>query len=59
MSALPFTDADYDLLAEDFEAYSASALMIRTKAGRIEPFELNSSQRFAHERIEQQRYETG
>lgn len=59
MSAEPFTDADYDLLADDFEVYSASALMIRTKAGRIEPFEINASQRFVHDRLEQQIAETG
>ena len=59
-TATSSTEADdYAFLADDFEAYAESALVIRTKQGGLVPFKLNSSQRFVHERLEQQRRETG
>ncbi len=58
-TATSSTEADdYAFLADDFEAYAESALVIRTKQGGLVPFKLNSSQRFVHERLEQQRRET-
>lgn len=59
MTPAPFTDADYDWLAEDFTLYAPVALMVRTKEGRIEPFELNASQHHVHAALEEQRAETG
>lgn len=60
LATLPSTKDDpYDFLAQDFEAYAESALVIRTKAGTLHPFTLNSSQRFVHERLEAQLRETG
>lgn len=46
-------------LRDDFGAYANACLKIRTKAGTIEPLRLNRSQRYLHERLEQQRKETG
>lgn len=46
-------------LKDDFAHYASRCLRIRTKAGSIEPLELNEAQRFIHERIEQQRAKTG
>lgn len=53
------TDEEYDLLATDFEAYAEAALIVRSKAGTLEPLILNSSQRYVHERLERQLRETG
>jgi hypothetical protein len=44
---------------DDFEFYAPSALKIRTKSGKIEPFELNKAQRYIHERLEKQLSEQG
>ncbi len=53
------SDADYiDILADD-ELYYQCCLQIRTKDQGLQPLLLNSSQRFAHERIERQLDETG
>lgn len=46
-------------LKSDFEHYATKCLKIRTKAGAIVPLELNAAQRYIHERVEQQRRETG
>jgi hypothetical protein len=46
-------------LKSDFEHYAAKCLKIRTKAGAIEPFILNRGQRYLHERLEEQRRQTG
>ncbi len=46
-------------LRDDFEHYAAKCLRIRTKAGGTEPFILNRSQRFLHERLEVQKQTTG
>jgi hypothetical protein len=46
-------------LKDDFNHYAAKCLKIRTKAGAIVPLELNAAQRYIHERVEQQRKETG
>lgn len=59
IEAEAFSDEDYDALAHDFELYAPAALMLRTKAGRIEPFYLNASQRAVHVQLENQIDETG
>lgn len=46
-------------LKEDFTAYAPVCLKIKTKAGTIVPFELNRAQRFVHQKLEQQKVETG
>lgn len=52
-------DDEYDILAEDFEAYAEVALIVRSKAGDLEPLILNSSQRFVHARLQKQLRENG
>jgi hypothetical protein len=46
-------------LRDDFEAYARKCLKIRTKEGGIKPLVLNSAQRYIHERLEEQKAETG
>lgn len=46
-------------LKDDFEHYSGKCLKIRTKAGQILPFKLNKAQHYIHERLEEQRKDTG
>jgi hypothetical protein len=53
------SEADYDLLATDLEAFAAASLDIRTKKGPVTRFEFNRSQRLVHERLEHQLAETG
>lgn len=57
-SAKP-SEADYDFLAEDFEAYAEVALIIRPKEGDQVPLRLNRAQRFLHEIAERQMREKG
>ena len=47
------------LLMTDFEAYSRGCLFIRTKAGAVDRFRLNRSQRYLHERLQKQLKEKG
>jgi hypothetical protein len=46
-------------LRDDFEFYAPRCLTIRTKSGEKKPFQLNSAQRYLHQRLEQQRKEKG
>lgn len=46
-------------LARQFPLYSVTCLRIRTKAGRIEPLQLNRAQLYLHEMAEKQLAETG
>lgn len=46
-------------LKADFPLFAKHCLKVRTKAKGIEPLVLNSTQRYIHERIEQQRARTG
>lgn len=46
-------------LRDDFPHYAAKCLRIRTKAGKVERFSLNRAQTYLHERLEEQRAETG
>lgn len=46
-------------LKDDLPHYATKCLKIRTKSGKIEPFLLNTAQRYLHERIEQQLRATG
>lgn len=46
-------------LKDDFLHYSAKCLKIRTKAGKVLPFELNVAQQYIHKRVEEQRAKTG
>jgi hypothetical protein len=46
-------------LATDFEAYARVCLKIRTKEGSVTPFNINRSQLFLHEKLEEQRRTKG
>src|SRR5690606_38488968 len=46
-------------LKDDFQHYADKCLRIRTKAGATLPLNLNRSQRYLHERLEDQRKRTG
>ncbi len=46
-------------LRDDFPHYAKKCLHIRTKAGQIAPLTLNRSQRYLHDRLEEQRRRTG
>lgn len=46
-------------LKDDLEHYAAKCLKIRTKAGAALPLTLNRAQRYLHERLEEQREDTG
>lgn len=46
-------------LKDDFEHYASKCLKIRTKSGKVEPFVLNSAQKYIHKRVEEQRAKTG
>lgn len=46
-------------LRDDFQHYAGKCLRIRTKAGKIEPLELNQAQIYLHGRLEAQRERNG
>lgn len=46
-------------LRDDFEHYASKCLKIRSKSGDIQNFQLNKAQKYIHDRVEQQRRETG
>jgi hypothetical protein len=46
-------------LKDDFYHFSSKCLKIRTKAGKVLPFEMNKAQRYIHEKLEEQRQKTG
>lgn len=46
-------------LKSDFQHYAVKCLKIRSKAGEIVPFELNTAQKYIHARVEEQRAKTG
>ena len=46
-------------LATDFLAYGRACLRIKTKSGALSPLMLNRSQRYLHDRLEDQRQKTG
>ena len=46
-------------LKDDFYHYARRCLKLRSKAGKIQEFNLNRSQRYVHEALEKQRKETG
>lgn len=46
-------------LRDDFVAYAPECLQIKAKSGKLIPLHLNRAQRYVHERLEQQRAETG
>lgn len=46
-------------LRDDYPHYSKKCLMIRSKSGNIQPFELNKAQWIIHNAVEQQRREIG
>lgn len=46
-------------LKDDFPHYAAKCLKIRTKAGKVVPFEMNAAQMYIHKRVEEQRAKTG
>jgi len=46
-------------LRDDFSHYASKCLHIRTKAGKVEAFELNAAQRYLHSRLEDQLAKTG
>lgn len=46
-------------LKNDFALYAARCLKIRTKEGAVAALEMNTAQRFIHERLEEQKKRTG
>lgn len=46
-------------LKDDFEHYAAKCLKIRTKEGKVVPFQLNKAQKYIHQQIENQLANTG
>lgn len=46
-------------LKDDFPHYAEKCLQIRTKEGKVRPFALNRAQQYLHERLEEQKRETG
>lgn len=58
-SAQQLTDDEYEHILLNDELYFECCLQIRTKSDGLQPLLLNSSQRYAHERIEDQLRETG
>lgn len=46
-------------LKDDFEHYAKKCLRIRTESNGLQPFVINKSQRYLHEKVEQQKRETG
>jgi hypothetical protein len=46
-------------LKDDFEHYASRCLRIRTKEIQVVPFQLNQSQRYIHQVVEEQRAKTG
>lgn len=58
----PLSEAEIAIrqrLKDDFVHYAPRCLRIRTKAGKVNPLELNRAQRFLHERLEAQRRKLG
>lgn len=51
--------AIFQKLKDDFAHYSTKCLRIRTKAGTVTPFKINRSQRYLHDRLEEQLKRTG
>lgn len=47
------------LVQADLEVHAAHCAKIKTKSGRVVPFVFNKAQLYVHERLEQQRAETG
>ena len=46
-------------LKSDFDYYAPRCLKIRTKSGEMQTFRINATQRYVHERLEEQKAETG
>lgn len=46
-------------LRDDLEFYARNCLKIRTKSGKVVPFQFNRAQRYIHERLEEQRAKIG
>lgn len=46
-------------LKDDFEHYAPRCMKIRTKSGKVVPFTLNRAQLYIHEKLEEQRRDTG
>lgn len=58
-AAQQLTDEEYEAILLDDELYFECCLQIRTKSDGLQPLVLNSSQRYAHERINEQLRDTG
>lgn len=60
MSSLPDRERQIrKRLKDEFEHYAPRCLRIRTKSGEVTPFALNRSQRYLHQKLEEQRQATG
>lgn len=55
----PSTTDKMRRLKEDFPFYAANCMLIRSKGGAIQALRLNRAQQYIHERLEEQRAETG
>lgn len=49
----------HNKLTNDFIFFARNCLKIRTKAGKVVPFELNKAQRYIHQQVEEQKRKTG
>jgi hypothetical protein len=58
-SVIPVEEQLVGAVRKDFTLFASELLKIRDKAGNIRPFSLNKAQQYIHERLEQQRAETG
>ena len=52
-------DDKREQLRVDLEFYARNCLFIRTKEAKVEPFTFNKAQRYIHERLEEQKAQTG
>lgn len=59
MEPIEFDRSKLLRLRDDFEYFAKHCLKIRTKAGVVIPFTLNHAQRYLHDKLENQRRETG
>lgn len=59
MTAPLTRDEKLDRLKNDFAYYAPRCLKVLTKEGRVEPLNLNTAQRYVHQRLEEQLRQTG
>lgn len=58
-SSLPDSNDPRFRLRDDLEFYARNCLKIKTKGGKLVPFEFNRAQQYIHEKLEEQKARTG